>query len=405
MIEDGTLLGKVIQSAVDIAKYIRYESLGTFEFLVSPSAHEFYFMEINPRLQVEHTVTEACCGIDLVQLQLLIASGRTIDDLHLTLLPAGQSPPVSSAIQLRVTAEDVRHNFSLSVGRINEVSLPRGNGVRVDTHIEPGTIVSTDFDSLLAKIIVAGSGFRNAVQKGHRALQDLVVGGITTNSELLEGILLAQDFLDGSCDTQWLEENLKNCIEAGSRRKSPLRAPAALRQYPIASSASSGGSLSLKKGDSWNLSYSGREESKQHELFVKIEKIHRNDFPNEFEAQLSLRAMKDQASAEIYNLKLHQSESTSAADNNNHCRGDPRDPTHLICPLSGQLVEMLVEEGDEVGESDAVAVIRQMKMELEVRAHRRGVIQKIWEVEDGEDISAGVLICEIRDSGEVKPKL
>jgi pyruvate carboxylase len=154
-IPDRKLVAQVIEAAMRMARKVKYSSLGTFEFLVRSSPPEFYFLEVNPRLQVEHTITEAVAmGMDLVKLQLLLAQGQPLSSLF----PKGlsedlQAPPPIHSLQLQVTAEDVSNDWSLSVGKISSFRLPAGNGVRVDSHLLPSqpTVVGTDFDSLIAK--------------------------------------------------------------------------------------------------------------------------------------------------------------------------------------------------------------------------------------------------------------
>lgn len=217
-ISNRTLIASVIDAAVRMAKAIKYQSLGTWEFLVSPKDSQFYFMEINPRLQVEHTVTEAICGVDLVQWQLLIALGKSLPDIGPdTSLQhaAARPPPSSTSIQLRVTAEDVERDFSISIGRVRGVLLPGGNGIRTDTHLRPGVIVSADFDFLLAKLIITSADWDTAVAKAERALQDVLIDGVTTNLGLLLGIVQSAGFRSGHFDTQWLERHLKILVDPG----------------------------------------------------------------------------------------------------------------------------------------------------------------------------------------------
>ena len=401
----ATLRTQVIESAMRIARSIKYKSLGTFEFLVSPTHHEYYFLEINPRLQVEHTITETITSTDLVHLQIQIADGRTIEDLGLDIPRDDAELPTSVAMQLRVTAEDPRNGFSLSIGRINHLALPGGNGVRVDTHIELGTLVSSDFDSLLAKVIVHGPDYLTTIAKGLRALGDLSIEGPTTNVDLLKGILMSEAFQDGQCDTQWLEKNLNSIIEAGSvYQRRQKRPEAAIRSQATASAPNSSNTFPIKKGDSWEVSLSPKD-GEPHPNNVRISKITRNDFPNSFTAEVSISSATSSHSDPAYTLKLTKAPSEATEASKDRRRGDKRNPAHLICPLSGQLVEMLVDNGDEVNEYEVVAIIRQMKMELEIRAHRRGRVQDLWDAEEGENVDGGTLVCEIVEASKPREKL
>ena len=196
---------------------ISYFSLGTFEFLVHQSSGEYCFLEINPRLQVEHTITEAISFTDIVRIQLLCAQGAAAAETGVPLANVHNvSPPLNGhSIQLRVTAEDPSNQLSLSIGRITSFRLPFGNGVRVDTALvnDQDNIVGSAFDSLLAKVIVTASSWEATVQKALRALRDTRISGVKTNIEVLHAIVSHPDFLSGQCDTRWLESKQKELLE------------------------------------------------------------------------------------------------------------------------------------------------------------------------------------------------
>lgn len=127
------------QAAVKLARYIKYNSAGTVEFLVNPESNEFYFLEVNPRIQVEHTISEQITHVDIVQTQIRVAFGENLNNLGLTQENITSNRLVS--IQARIVAENPLNNNMLSVGRINEVKFPQGHGIRVDTWIQPGCVV------------------------------------------------------------------------------------------------------------------------------------------------------------------------------------------------------------------------------------------------------------------------
>ena len=242
-----------------LTKQVNYSSLGTFEFLVRPSPPEFYFLEVNPRLQVEHTITESVAvGIDLVKMQLSLAQGGTLSSLSLSNLPENpESPPPIQSLQLRVTAEDVSNNWSLSVGKINSFRLPAGNGVRVDTHLLPSqaTVVGTDFDSLIAKIIITAPTWEDVVRKAKRALADTHIEGVKTNLDALQGIVASKDFAAQACDTQWLEFNLLSVLESG--KQICAKSTQILGGFTSATSTSTVAAASnvlFRKGEAWSIS-------------------------------------------------------------------------------------------------------------------------------------------------------
>jgi acetyl/propionyl-CoA carboxylase alpha subunit len=404
-VSDRTLIASVIEAAVRMAKAVKYQSLGTWEFLVSPKTSQFYFMEINPRLQVEHTITEAICGIDLVRWQLLGALGRGFHDFGLDTSRKqddAETPPNSTSIQLRITAEDITQDFSLSIGRIRNVLFPGGNGIRLDTHLRSGVIVSADFDSLLAKLIVTSTDWDTAVAKAERALQDVFIDGVTTNLGLLQGIARSADFTEAQFDTQWLENNLEKLkVHGGELLHSNGKSKSASNDRMGVSSQSSKSSGHLvKKGDRFQIKIEGADGIEALEEVISVTSVIRNDFPESLAFMMSTSSTENVDSSsgiKSYTVRvLRQAETQNSlkgsSDNTKANRGDL---SQLICPIPGQVVEFLVDDGDAVAEGDAVLIIKQAKMELEVRSHRSGIIRSLVDLEDGDDIAVGTVICNI----------
>ncbi|MGW6910718.1 carboxyl transferase domain-containing protein [Streptomyces sp. NPDC054940] len=197
-------------AALRMAREVAYAGLGTFEFLVDTGdgSPGFYFLEANPRIQVEHTVTEEVTGIDLVKAQLRVASGESLDRIG-----AGQAPaPRGCAVQVRVNAEMVRPDGTVlpSAGTLDVFWPPAGPGVRVDTAAFPGACVSPRFDSLLAKLVAHdGSGsLPDTLARARRALAELRVEGVATNTEVLRRLLEAPEVVAGRLHTALLDELL-----------------------------------------------------------------------------------------------------------------------------------------------------------------------------------------------------
>ncbi len=189
-------------AAVRIGDEVGYENLGTVEFLVE--GEEFAFLEVNPRLQVEHTVTEEVTGVDLVRAQLRLAGGATLDDLGLA------DPPVPQgvALQARIYAETVRPDGATvpAAGTVARFDLPSGNGIRVDAAGYPGYRTSLRFDPLLAKLVVhERAGFGTLVTKAYRALCETNITGVDTNVGFLRGLLADDEFAAGRFDTGFLD--------------------------------------------------------------------------------------------------------------------------------------------------------------------------------------------------------
>jgi acetyl-CoA carboxylase biotin carboxylase subunit len=188
-------------AAVRLAREARYSNAGTVEFLVD-DARNFYFLEVNTRLQVEHPVTEAVTGLDLVKVQLRVAAGEplpfTQDDVALR----------GHAVECRVYAEDPDNNFFPSPGEITSWRIPQGPGIRFDDGVYAGWTVPEDYDPLLGKLIALGSDRAEAVARLLRALGEFDVGGIRTNIGLLRAIFADSEFARGDIYTRWLDERL-----------------------------------------------------------------------------------------------------------------------------------------------------------------------------------------------------
>jgi acetyl-CoA carboxylase biotin carboxylase subunit len=193
----------LLDSAVAFARRIGYRNLGTAEFVIDAKTGDSYFLEVNCRIQVEHPVTEAITYLDLVQMQLQIASGHA--------LQIGQDDVSyhGHAIECRLNAEDPSHGYQPSPGTLTVFAVPERDGLRVDTHCQAGTVVPPYYDSLLAKLIGHGSDREQAIDLLIEALEDLDVDGVETNRTLLIGILAHPDFRAGPVTTDWLENALR----------------------------------------------------------------------------------------------------------------------------------------------------------------------------------------------------
>lgn len=403
LISNHEILRQVIDAAVRLAKTLGYRSLGTVEFLVHERRSEFYFLEINPRLQVEHTVTEAITGLDLVQAQLHLAQGRSL--LQMGLEDSSSVPNHTHSIQLRLCAEDVRRGFALSMGKVTEFIVPNGHGVRVDTHVDTsGTspvVVGANFDNLLAKIIVTAASWEAAVSKARRVLADTRISGVQTNLDLLRGVVEHGDFLGGSIDTQWLERQLQPTLELGqqiSQAISHRRPHSSSRSTAPANIPAS--NLLFRPGDAWSLVLEpltmAAEKKEQHHL--QLTRLLQNDFPSSMAAEVEYTTA---SSVAIYRLQLNStSTAASALVSSSHRRGDAQSPRHIVLPLSGKLIEVLVEPGQTIAENQVVAFVKQMKMELEVRSPRTGRAQWVYEMEEEEeDVAEGMLLVELEEEG------
>ncbi len=194
---DDKIRKKMGEAAIKAVKASKYSSAGTIEFLVDKDKN-FYFMEMNTRIQVEHPVTEWITGVDIVKEQLKIASGEKLELKQDDIKFNGHS------IECRINAENPDCNFRPSPGEIKELNLPGGNGVRVDTSVYSGYRIPSTYDSMIAKIIVHGKDRKEAIAKMKRALEECVIDGIETNIDFLYKILDNENFVSGNFDTSFI---------------------------------------------------------------------------------------------------------------------------------------------------------------------------------------------------------
>ena len=197
------------EAAVRLARAGGYVNAGTMEFLVDQSLN-FYFLEVNTRLQVEHPVTEQVTGLDLVKLQIAIAAGHRLPFAWETITPRGH------AMEVRLYAEDPENNFFPSPGRILSLRVPSGPGIRLDEGVYEGWAVPNDYDPLLSKLIAWGNSREETIARLRRGLDEYTITGIRTNAGLFRRILTEPEFLRGEIHTRWLDELLRRPPAAAS---------------------------------------------------------------------------------------------------------------------------------------------------------------------------------------------
>ena len=185
-------------AAIDLLSSIRYRNAGTVEFLYDFEREEFYFMEVNARIQVEHPVSEAVTGTDLIETQIKLALDM-IDEVEQPTSLNGH------AIETRILVEDPANNFLPSPGTIESWKPPAGDGIRLDTAMHENAVIPPHYDSMIGKLIVHGDDRGDAIEKLAKALDDFVIGGVATNIPLLKAIIAHADFRVNAIDTRWLQ--------------------------------------------------------------------------------------------------------------------------------------------------------------------------------------------------------
>lgn len=311
------------------ARAIGYDSVGTIECLVV--GDDFYFLEMNTRIQVEHTVTEAIAGIDLVREMIRVAAGEplgyTQEQLHFR----------GAAIEGRVNAEDPAQNFRPAPGTIDRYREPGGLGIRVDSAAHVGMTISPDYDSMVAKLIVWAPTREQALARMKRATAEYVVGGLPTTLPLLHALCDAPMVADASYGTASLEP----FTERWAKSAVPIAAPPA-------------GSPTQSEGDEIRVEVNGK----------------------------------------LFRVRLVDGAPTGRTPSRRAPapRAQPRrsashDGAEILAPMHGVVIELRVAQGDEVAEGEVVAVIEAMKMMNEIRAHRPGRVDALH-VEVGGTVEA-----------------
>ena len=326
------------EAAVAVAEGCDYTNAGTVEFLFQDG--EFYYLEMNTRLQVEHPVSELVSGVDLVREQIRVAAGEKLSFSQSDVEQRGH------AIEVRINAEDpAGGRFLPSPGTLSELRIPDGFGVRWDGGYEAGDTVSQFYDNLVGKLIVWGSDRDTAISRMRSALTELEVGGIATTAAAHSAILASTDFQAGEHSTKWVEETLDLSDVSGS----PKDAPEAADEEPL-----------TRKDVVLEVN------GKRFEVAAWV--------PETAGAVATPKSSKPRRSA---------SNAGSSAGSG-----------QVAVPMQGTIVKVLVEVGQEVAEGEAVVVLEAMKMENNINADKSGTVTEL-KVSPGDTVGAGDVVVVI----------
>ncbi len=320
---------EILKSAVQGASFLKYRSAGTFEFLEQDG--QFYFMEVNARLQVEHPVTEMIYGIDLVKEQISIANGNKLSYEQEQIIPRGH------AIECRITVEDVKNNFRPTAGLLEEYQEPVGYGIRVDSIGKEGWVVPSEYDSMIAKLIVWDENRLRAIDKAYRALSEYKIKGVPTTIDFHKWTMKNEEFREGNYSTNFISKNFKS------------------------------------------------------EFLENVNEIF--DFTKNEKDKESLEI---EVNGKLFNVVVYKSASKNntpktqnKAKNKNNLLDESS--TEIKAPMASTVIKVLVNAGESVVKGQNLLVLEAMKMESDITSHRDGIIKEI-KVKASDSVTNGEVI-------------
>ncbi len=421
---DEPLRHRLGQAAVSAGKAMGYVGAGTVEFMLDPSG-EFYFLEVNPRLQVEHPVTEAVTGLDLVQIQILVAQGFPLPVAQDEIQEAGME---GHAIEVRLYAEDPARGFLPSTGRIAVWDPPSIPGVRVDSGIAAGTEVGVHYDPLLAKIIAHAPTRGEAIRKLTRALRCLGVGGVTTNRDFLVAVLTHPAFEAGSLDTGFIERHLPPesrspardreiegthaiaaALWACARRRGsgplPSSIPPGWRNHP-GHMQDVGYRLQGGPADAvLEVGYAARRDGTFVVKAGGADAVVRIASADERGLDLEIDGVRRRFNVTVDGARVFVRSPLGASELEEIPRFSASAQEELaggcVAPMPGIVREVRVNVGDRVARGDVLLVLEAMKMEHELIAHAAGTVTEV-RVAAGEMVEHDAVLVVVGPSEEAE---
>jgi propionyl-CoA carboxylase alpha chain len=416
---DGKLRAALTEAAVTAGRAAGYTGAGTVEFVLAEDG-SFYFLEMNTRLQVEHPVTEAVTGLDLVELQLRVAEGEPLPP------EVREAAITGHAIEVRLYAEDVPAGFLPVTGTLHRFAIPSGPGLRVDTGFRDGSTVSPYYDAMLAKVIAHGRTRADAARLLARALRTAEIHGLTTNRDLLVAILREPEFLAGATDTGYLTRHEPAALieaEAGAEAgAAPGAAPATARHAlvaalarqavnraaaPVLGTLPSGWRNVVSAPQRVSYAAAGKQYDVAYRVLGETVQASVNDVP--IGQTIRHSTGTDRVDLEIDGLRrvyrvqqVGVNTYVDASDGSSALTEVPRfgDPEKLapagslLAPMPGLVRRVLVEVGAAVTAGQPLLVLEAMKMEQTVAAPAAGVVAEL-RAKPGEQVAPGQVLAVV----------
>ena len=382
---DAGLRARMGAAAVTLARACGYEGAGTVEFIATGDVSEFYFLEMNTRLQVEHPVTELVYGIDLVELQLRIAAGEPLAVSQDQLVPGGH------AVEARLYAEDPAGGFLPATGVIRRYREPAGPGIRVDSGVRSGSEIGTSYDPLLAKVIAHGPDRQAALRRLDRALARFDIVGVTTNAAFTRALLQREDIRAGEQDTGLLERVL---AESTIATPEDMLAAAAVIAAGTSRPAGPWRRKLIDHGevrvDNGRVSASGRT---LQDVSIR--------FDRDGDARVMLDGIERRYAFHATDDAIwiardgHQLELRTARSSFD---GEGALIDSLQAPMPGTVLIVAVADGDTVQKGDVLLVLESMKMELSITAPHAGTVEGLH-LRPGDRVTRGQSVLVVHANG------
>ena len=403
-LDDVTRL-RMASAALTAAIALKYEGAGTVEFLVDENKN-FYFLELNARLQVEHPVTEMVTGVDIVKEQIRIVGGEHLQIRQNEILPTG------SSIVCRIYAEDPENDFLPSPGCIERIQIPGGPGVRVDIGVYEGFSVPIDYDPIVAKVIVWDRTREEAIVRMDQALKEFVIKGIKTNIPFHRWLINHKRFIEGDFNTQFLEEEfypkasrksrrykeaalIMGAIKKAEQMKRPGRFKTTLAiaedEFPV--------QVERSKENPYMVNLDGKAyDADVCEISPTLYSLILND--KSFEVDITERndRMDIVIQYEIYSLRESKTKGAALISRKVPAGSVPLEKT-VTAYMPAMVLKILVVDGESVKKDQVLMVIEAMKMEMEITSPGHGVVKKIH-VKEEQSVIQGAPLVTIVDMAQ-----
>lgn len=382
------------EAAVKAVKALGYENAGTIEFIMDSKTHEFFFMEMNTRLQVEHPVTEMITGLDLVEWQLRVAAGESLPKQQDEIACNGH------AFEVRLYAEDPASGFLPQTGKVEHFSVPED--VRLDTAVETGDRVTIHYDPMIAKLIVHGKDRDDALEKMRRSLAGTLIGGVNTNQEFLSHVFINSDFVAGNIDTGFIERFEDTLIpdDYGQPQAD---------DFGVAVMIDSGRKIMCpdpwNAADNWRaygeairrMSFNARGQRYDITLNYGFDSI---DMAFDGKSYKINDTLLDAAVFASHNGKftINRGGRVVTLDRFDYSESLSEEGAgRITTPMPGKVIDVMVKQGDKVKKDQPLLIMEAMKMEMTIRAGCDGVVEDL-PVSANDQVGDGALLVFISEN-------